>query len=132
MNHTKNWSEDEDDMVQKLIKRVGKNWKLISEMLSTKTGKQIRERYINKLDPSIKKQPWTKEEDMMLIKCIKEFGSKWSEISKSLPGRPENMIKNRFYSYIKKNYEIRDKSNENTNTVCQQREQAILPIQQTI
>ena len=48
----------------------------------------------------------------MLIKCIKEHGSKWSEISKCLPGRPENMIKNRFYSYIKKNYEIRDKVSE--------------------
>jgi myb proto-oncogene protein len=60
MDHTKNWSEDEDNMVQKVIKRVGKNWKLISEMLGTKTGKQIRERYINKLDPNIKKEPWTK------------------------------------------------------------------------
>ena len=48
-------------MVQKLIKRVGKNWKLISEMLGSKTGKQIRERYINKLDPNIKKYPWTKD-----------------------------------------------------------------------
>ena len=58
-------------MVQKLIKRVGKNWKLISEMLGSKTGKQIRERYINKLDPNIKKHPWTKEEDIVLIKCIR-------------------------------------------------------------
>lgn len=73
-------------------------------MLGSKTGKQIRERYINKLDPNIKNIAWTKEEDIVLIKCIKEFGSKWSEISKNIPGRPENMIKNRFYSYIKKNY----------------------------
>ena len=60
MDHTKNWSEEEDDVVQKLIKRIGKNWKLIAEMLGSKTGKQIRERYINKLDPTIKKIPWTK------------------------------------------------------------------------
>lgn len=58
-------------MVQKLIKRVGKNWKLISEMIGSKTGKQIRERYINKLDPNIKKYAWTREEDYILIKCIK-------------------------------------------------------------
>lgn len=29
-------------MVQKLMKKAGKNWKLISEMLGSKTGKQIR------------------------------------------------------------------------------------------
>ena len=28
-------------------------------MLSTKTGKQIRERFINKLDPKIKREDWT-------------------------------------------------------------------------
>lgn len=28
-------------------------------MLGTKTGKQIRERFINKLDPKIKKEDWT-------------------------------------------------------------------------
>jgi myb proto-oncogene protein len=36
-------------------------------MLGTKTGKQIRERYINKLDPKIKKEEWTEEEDLLLI-----------------------------------------------------------------
>jgi myb proto-oncogene protein len=40
-------------------------------MIGSKTGKQIRERYINKLDPNIKKYSWTKEEDYILIKCIK-------------------------------------------------------------
>jgi hypothetical protein len=29
-------------------------------------------------------------------------GSKWSIIGENLIGRPENMIKNRFYSFIKK------------------------------
>ena len=34
-----------------MVKKVGKNWKFLAEVLKTKTGKQIRERYINKLDP---------------------------------------------------------------------------------
>ena len=42
-----------------MIKKVGKNWKVLSEILGTKTGKQIRERYINKLDPRINKEEWT-------------------------------------------------------------------------
>lgn len=42
-----------------MIKKVGKNWKALSEILGTKTGKQIRERFINKLDPTIKNEDWT-------------------------------------------------------------------------
>ena len=90
-----------------MIKKVGKNWKALSEILGTKTGKQIRERFINKLDPTIKNEDWTQEEDKLILKYFSEFGSRWSQISKKLPGRPENKIKNRFYSFIKKNYDIK-------------------------
>ena len=48
------WSTEEDQTVINLVKKVGKNWKLLSELLGTKNGKQIRERFINKLDPKIK------------------------------------------------------------------------------
>lgn len=58
-NGEKIWSEEEDQMVLGLIKRFGKNWKLISEVMKTKNGKQIRERYINKLDPKINLDEWT-------------------------------------------------------------------------
>lgn len=30
-------------------------------MIGTKTGKQIRERFINKLDPRIKRDDWNEE-----------------------------------------------------------------------
>lgn len=43
----------------------------------------------------------------MILQYYSEVGSRWSEISKRLPGRPENKIKNRFYSFIQKNYDIK-------------------------
>lgn len=49
------------------MKKVGKNWKILSQMLGTKTGKQIRERFINKLDPRIKKEQWSDEQDRKII-----------------------------------------------------------------
>ncbi len=70
------------------MKKVGKNWKLLAQMLGSKTGKQIRERFINKLDPKIKKEDWTDEEDRKIIELFSQIGRKWSEISKFLPGRP--------------------------------------------
>ena len=48
-------------MVLDLVKKLGKNWKLISEAMKTKNGKQVRERYINKLDPKINLDEWTEE-----------------------------------------------------------------------
>ena len=84
-------------------------------MLGSKNGKQIRERFINKLDPSIKKEDWSEEEDQRILELYSKLGSRWSEISKHLPGRPENKVKNRFYSFIQKNYDIRIKEVENIN-----------------
>ncbi len=78
-------------------------------MLGTKNGKQIRERYINKLDPRIKREDWSEQEDKIILELYSKVGSKWSEISKNLDGRPENKVKNRFYSYIQKNYDIKFK-----------------------
>lgn len=73
-------------------------------MKGNRTGKQVRERYINKLDPEISKANWEEEEDKLIFSYFTQFGPKWSEISKLLRGRPENMVKNRFYSHIKKKY----------------------------
>jgi hypothetical protein len=48
------WSREEDDLVIRLIKVYGKRWSLLSIKMENRTGKQIRDRYLNKLDPTIK------------------------------------------------------------------------------
>jgi myb proto-oncogene protein len=68
----------EDETIMKLIKKYGKNWKLLSEMLGSKNGKQIRERFINKLDPQIKREDWSDDEDRKILELYSKIGSKWS------------------------------------------------------
>ncbi|KAL4353432.1 hypothetical protein GQ457_06G004470 [Hibiscus cannabinus] len=41
-----------------------------------------------------RKDPWTEEEDRILIAAHRELGNKWVEIVKRLPGRTENTVKN--------------------------------------
>lgn len=52
-----------------------------------RAGKQVRERYINQLNPRIKHAPFTPEEDAHIFHMHTMLGSRWAEISKTLEGR---------------------------------------------
>ncbi len=96
------WQPHEDEKVMELVVKYGSSWAVIASMMEGRTGKQIRDRYLNKLKPNIKKAEWTLEEDQLLISCYYQFGHKWSKIATYLPGRTEGQVKNRFYSHLKK------------------------------
>ena len=77
---------------------VGFKWKEIAQQLPNRVGKAIHDRYVNFLDPRLKKTPWTKEEDAILLQNQHIIGNKWTEIRTLLPGRSENSIKNRYHN----------------------------------
>ena len=105
----RNWSEWEDDQLRALVEERQQSddmqWTDVAKrMRSERSGKQCRERWHNHLDPSIKKGPWSEEEDGILLEAQKEIGNKWSIISiERLPGRADNDIKNR-WNKLKSNY----------------------------
>lgn len=70
-----------------------KNWSTIAKRLKSRRGKQCRERWHNHLDPSVIKTPWTKEEDLIIIKCHCMMGPRWAQIAKFLPGRYNNCFR---------------------------------------
>lgn len=47
-------------------------------MIGNITGKQARERFINKLDNKIKKDPWSEEEDKIVLNYYTEHGPRWT------------------------------------------------------
>jgi hypothetical protein len=96
------WTPEEDDNLLNLLRTFGKNWSLISKYMPSRSGKQIRDRYLNTLDPSIKRDKFTKEEDMKIIEAYLKHGPAWSKISNGFKGRTGDMIKNRFYSSLKR------------------------------
>lgn len=97
------WTAQEDETLLKLVKQHGKRWSVISKHMGTRTGKQIRDRYLNKFDPSVTATgEWTPQEDALFLKYWKKVGNRWSEIARHIDGRTESMVKNRYYSHFSK------------------------------
>ena len=97
------WTRDEDEKIRKFVEEYGtKEWVLIAKHLEGRVGKQVRERWLNHLDPSINKGPWTTEEDEIFLSLHQKLGNKWTKIAESLPGRTENAIKNRYNAILRR------------------------------
>lgn len=97
------WSAEEDARLVHFVNQFGpRSWSKISSHMPGRIGKQCRERWFNHLDPEINKEPWTADEDNMIIAAHAEIGPRWAEIAKRLPGRSDNSVKNRFNSTIRR------------------------------
>ena len=96
------WNKEEDNKLKELFEIYGKNWSKISKLMPERTGKQIRDRFLNSLDENVNKNQFSKEEDLKIISLYKIYGNCWVKIAKKLNGRTGDMVKNRFYSSLKK------------------------------
>lgn len=98
------WQDHEDAIVVEAVttstEQPFTRWSDLAQRLPGRVGKQIRDRWVNHLNPNINHLPFSREDDLLLWNGHKKYGKRWVEISTKYfnSGRSENHIKNRWYS----------------------------------
>jgi hypothetical protein len=91
------FSPDEDARLLGLVGTYGKaNWTHIATMMENRNPRQCRERYANYLNPALRQDVWTPDEDRLLAQKYREFGSKWNKIAKFFINRSDIALRNRW------------------------------------
>ncbi|XP_071917615.1 probable transcription factor MYB58 [Coffea arabica] len=91
------WSGEEDEILMNFVKENGpRDWSSIrSKGLLPRTGKSCRLRWVNKLQPNLKKGcKFSAEEERVVLELQATLGNKWAAIATYLPGRTDNDVKN--------------------------------------
>ena len=137
------FTSEEDQKLRELVFKYGEHsWTLVSSLMKTRTQRQCRERWKHYLSCDTKEasQPWTKEEDDIIIQRYNELGAKWTKIARELPGRSDLQIKMRYMKNLKnknncspKHEKIEPKSNDeffSENKNCDKGEKVESPLQE--
>ena len=96
------WTEAEDNLLIEWVEKNGERvWNKCAKFIKTRTGKQCREHWNNKLNKKIKKGDWSPEEDLLIFQFYKKYRS-WKAIIPIFENRPKNSIKNRYFSQLRK------------------------------
>ncbi|MCO5574671.1 hypothetical protein L7F22_028461 [Adiantum nelumboides] len=98
------WSPDEDEKLQNYVSQHGfGNWSEVAKKTGLqRCGKSCRLRWINYLQPDLKRGKFSAEEKLIIVNLQKVFGNSWSKIAAHLPGRTDSDIKNFWHSHFRK------------------------------
>jgi len=94
------FSQEEDKLIREQVQQRGHKWREIAELLPGRTDNQVRQRYLNRLDPSLKKDAFSGEEDKLIFEQVQQRGCKWSEIAALLPGRTGYQVRRRYENVL--------------------------------
>jgi hypothetical protein len=93
--------EEDVRLLEVMVRIAVVNWNAVAQQVGGRSARQCRERWVNYLNPKIRNEPWTEDEDRLLVDKINECGHSWASIGKHFNGRSESDVKNRWYSHLR-------------------------------
>ena len=90
---------DEDKKLTTLYYLFNGQWKIISEVLRSKTPRQCRDRWIFYLSPFCKNTTFSEEDFKQLFFLVNQYGHKWRLIGIQMNKTP-NQVKNAWKKII--------------------------------
>jgi hypothetical protein len=91
----------EDQKLQRLVSSMSiVNWAAIGNLMGNRTARQCRERYKNYLAPSVTTEPWTREEEDLLMRKHDEMGPHWAQMRQFFQNRTAVSLKNHYARII--------------------------------
>ncbi|KAM7390947.1 hypothetical protein PAMP_021674 [Pampus punctatissimus] len=100
------WTPAEDALLRVLVDkmRIGNfiPYTQMSYFIDGRDPAQLIYRWNQVLDPSLKKGPWTYQEDQLLLQAVSRYGEKnWWKIRLEVPGRTDSACRDRYHDCLK-------------------------------
>jgi hypothetical protein len=97
------FTQEEDEKLKMLVLTHGtSSWAFIARLMGSRNQRQCRERWKNYVNPALRNDLWTLEEDQLLVDRYAAYGAKWNKIAKFFVNRSDNSIRNRWQLMLRK------------------------------
>ncbi|KAH9853690.1 hypothetical protein C2E23DRAFT_915021 [Lenzites betulinus] len=102
MRRTHSWTPDTDKRLLDGVNIYGTDcWALVARYVSEDaTASQCQSRYLRTLDPTLKRGPWTPDEDERLKQAVAVFGHAWVDVAPFVEGRNNEQCRDRYQEYL--------------------------------
>ena len=111
----KKWNKEEDQILRRAILYYGpKNWQQISYCLEGRNNSQCFHRWMKGINPKIRRDKWSFEEDLTLGVALSKIyqKKKWSKIANHLLGRTDIQCRERWCNILDPSLEEVEWTNE--------------------
>jgi hypothetical protein len=121
------WTPEEDQLLRLAVQVYGPNtekWSKIAECVPGRTNKNCRKRWFHSLNPSLRKGPWTEEEDRLLREGVARYPKKqWSKIADIIHGRTDDQCAKRWRESLDPNIDRSSWTEEDDKLLLQKYEE---------